>query len=59
MLARVRALDPFRADLLLAAALFLEQLLELAVLPLTPQAFEADGPDRTGLPGVALRCSSG
>ena len=33
MLARVRALGPFRADLLLAAALFLEQLLELAVLP--------------------------
>ena len=33
MLARVRALDPFRADLLLAAALFLEQLLELAILP--------------------------
>jgi signal transduction histidine kinase len=33
MLARLRALDPFRADLLLAAALFLEQLLELAVLP--------------------------
>lgn len=33
MLARVRALDPFRADLLLGAALFLEQLLELAVLP--------------------------
>jgi hypothetical protein len=32
--------------------------LELAVLPLTPQAYEADDPDRTGLPGVALRCSS-
>ena len=33
MLARVRALGPFRADLLLGAALFLEQLVELAVLP--------------------------
>jgi hypothetical protein len=25
--------------------------------PVTPQALEADDPDRTGLPGVALRCS--
>jgi signal transduction histidine kinase len=33
MLARLRALGPFRADVLLAAALFVEQLLELAVLP--------------------------
>ena len=32
--------------------------LELAVLPVTPQACEADDPDRTGLSGVALRCSS-
>src|SRR5262245_48532685 len=32
MLARLRALGPFRADLLLAVALLLEQLLELAVL---------------------------
>jgi hypothetical protein len=31
--------------------------LELVVLPFTPQACKADDPDRTGLSGVALRCS--
>jgi hypothetical protein len=32
--------------------------LELAALPVTPRICEADDPGRTGLPGVALRCSS-
>ena len=32
--------------------------LELAVLPVTPRTCEADDPDRTGLPGLATRCSS-
>ena len=32
--------------------------LELAVLPVTPRTCEADDPDRTGLPGLAARCSA-
>jgi hypothetical protein len=32
MLARMRALDPFRADLLLAGAFLIEALIELAVI---------------------------
>jgi signal transduction histidine kinase len=39
-LARLRALDPFRADLLLAAAILAEELIELAVLPPPRAAYD-------------------
>jgi signal transduction histidine kinase len=40
MLARLRAMDPFRADLLLAAAILVEELIELAVLPPSGAAYD-------------------